>query len=141
MKYTDLPKQLQPHTRTESKTKATHVKSMLTSTIHTPFPKLSVIFKLTVFCCLSLCLATIVRARSATNTIVDMIAVAMESTREMIHGARWKTQHDAMTGRTVRKASPAAMGCSMSRIVSALRISFASSGSFVTPAMNVGSIV
>lgn len=112
---------------------------MLTSTIHTPFPKLSV--TLTVFCSLSLCLATIVRARSAANTIVDTIAVAMESTREIIHCARWKTQHEAMTGRAVNKASPAAMGCSTSRTVSALRIRFARAGSFVTAAMNVGSIL
>lgn len=112
---------------------------MLTSTIHTPFPKLIVIW--TVFCSLSLCLATIVRARSAANTIVDMIAVAMERMREIIHGARWNTKREAMTGRTVNKASPAAMGCNTSRIVSTLRIRLARSGSFVTPWMYVDLIV
>ena len=112
---------------------------MLTSTIQTPFPKL--IVTLNVFCSLSLCLVTTTRARSAANTMVDMIAVAMESTREMIQGARWNTKHEVAMGSTVRSARPAAIGCSTSRMVSALRMRFARSGSFVTPAMNVGSIV
>jgi hypothetical protein len=112
---------------------------MLTSTIHMPFPKS--IVTLNVLCSLSLCLATSTRARSAANTIADMIAVAMESTREIIQGARWNTKHEAATGNAVRNARPAAIGCSTSRMVSTLRMRSASSGSFVTPAMNVGSIV
>ena len=115
---------------------AAQVKIVLTSTIHTPFPKLIVI--LTVCCSLSLCLATITRARSAANTMVDIIAVATDNTREMIQGAGWNTQHEAITGRAVRNARPAATGWSTSKMVRTLRMRPASSGSFVTTSMNCG---
>jgi hypothetical protein len=134
-----LPNPQQRHTRAESKIRATHVKSMPTSTIHTPLPK--PIVTLTVCWFLSLCRATMTRARSAANTRVDMMAVATESTREMTQGAVWNTQHDATTGRSVRNARPAATGCSTSRTVRALRMKFTRFGSFVTAARSVGSIV
>jgi len=113
---------------------------MPTSTIHTPFPKLMV--RLLAPCtCLILFFATMTRARSAMNTMVDTIAVATDKTREMTQVARWKTQHEAMTGRAVRNARTAAMGCRMSKRVRALRMRFARSGWFVTAARIVGSIV
>jgi len=90
---------------------------------------------------LSLCFATRTRARSAANTTVDIIAVATDNTREMIQGAVWNTQHEATTGMSVRNARPAAIGWSTSKMVRALRMRFASSGSFVTTAMTLGSIV
>ena len=81
------------------------------------------------------------RARSAANTMVDIIAVATDNTREMIQGALWNTQHEAITGRSVRNARPAAIGWSTSKMVRALRMRLASRGSFVTTAMTLGSIV
>ena len=118
---------------------AAQVKSVLTSTIHTPFPKPTETLR--VRCSLSLCFATRTRARSAANTTVDIIAVATDNTREIIQGALWYTQHEAMTGMSVRNARPAAIGWSTSKTVRALRMRFASPGSFVTASMTLGSIV
>ena len=125
--------------RAESNNIAIQVKIMPTSTSHTPFPKLSVISR--VESCLSLCLATMTRATSVANTMVDTIAVATDNTREIIQGAAWYTQHEAMTGRSVRNARPAAIGWSTRSTVTPLRTRFARSCSFVTVLMNTGSIV
>ena len=85
--------------------------------------------------------ATITRARSAANTMDDTIAVGTDNTREIIQGNLWYTKHEAVTGRSVSNARPAAIGCSTSRMVRPLRITFARSVSFVMTSMVCESIV